>query len=190
LTWTDLSVAADWGRPGDSWFAPYRPRSDDSELRGRVLTRLAEFECGGGDLIEALELEVRQQLGYYAGYSGGPVERAGGDEHPNEERPVVGMLIEQRPHRVRPEEATNVLFAITIQCAVETFDLFHRPRMVDGSGPAGHAVATSPFTRLRTTIDELKALVTDGYISVADATEAIRDALRIAVRRSIEAGER
>jgi hypothetical protein len=184
LTWTDLTVSTDCGRPDDGWRAPYRPRSQDSELRGRVLSFLREFRCRGGDLIEALELEVRQQIGNYAGYSGSPVERDSPGTRPGDDRPIIGMLIEQQPHRVRPGEAANVLFAITIQHAVSTFDdIFQplvRPQPVPEDGPR-----PDPLVRVRPVIEEIRRIVADGYLSAEGAAEIVRDVVREAALRSI-----
>jgi hypothetical protein len=206
LGWTVLPVCIDRCIKGDRWLSPYRPATSQSELKGHVLTSPAEFRCQGGDLIEALELEVRQLIGQYRGYSGSPVERDGDDDMPDG-RPIVGMLIEQDLHRVRISEATNVLFAVTVQYAIDTFDAIKAPaqhsrlcpKHTDASqaGQASSADCPEPvrktppafFNGARWAIDEIKALVKEGYLPVSDSAELIRDVVREAARAAVKWGD-
>ena len=192
LTWTVLSVGTSRCDQGDGWFAPFRPRRNGCELKGSVLTSPTEFQITGGSLIEALELEVRQLIGDYSGYSGGPVEWDIRDiEDMPAERLVVGMLIEQDPHRVRPDEFTNVLFAITIKHAMEAFDYLNTiPSHDRRGGPAGTdtdhaATAARHFADFREVKNQIDSLVTDGVLPLSIAAEETREALRDARRRSM-----
>ena len=211
LDWTVLPVSTDRCVSGDRWLSPYRPASSQSELKGFVLTSPIEFRCRGGDLVEALELEVRQLIGGYHGYSGSPVERDGepedrvSDDDIVSGRSVVGMLIEQDLHRVHESEATNVLFALTVQHAIDTFDLFKVPAQCSRLRPAPSGSLqesptappgnlktsrmTSPqlFLGARRAIAEIRALVADGYLPVSDGADIIRDAVREA-RGRLSAG--
>ena len=196
LSWTVLPVWTDRCAKGDRWLSPYRPASSQSELKGHVLTSPTEFRCQGGDLIEALELEVRQLIGRYQGYSGSPVERDDGDL--KDDRSVVGMLIEQDLHKVRQSEATNVLFAVTVQHAIDTFDMFKAPTqhsrmcsahstamLEDTKQSAARTIKSRAFADARSVINEIRALVTEGYLPFSDAADIIRDTVREAARAAV-----
>ncbi|MEV1080053.1 serine protease [Streptomyces sp. NPDC050211] len=141
----------DLPRPGDQWHGPHRPSHTDPYLNGRVDQASVPYDCEGGGRIEAIQLLAEQVLGNYAGYSGGPVERA----TPEEELAVLGILVEQYPDRAHPGRNANVLFAATIREALTRFAHFRtahllrvleaREDTVDGQDPvvtkAGHSIA-------------------------------------------------
>jgi trypsin-like peptidase len=202
LPWDMTLAVTDRCEDGDDWFSPYRPTLKTSELKGRVLKSATDFECVGGAVIEALELQVWQLLAKFSGYSGSPVERRVDRSEPTDERALVGMLIEQQPHGTRPKEATNVLFAITIQHATDAFDAFDPPRLhsrldnklvpertpsPDGSTTADEV--SKNFATVPAVIGEIRELSARGYISPADALDCIRHAVNLATQRSIERGD-
>lgn len=107
-------------RANDSWFAPYRPNNADPYLDGDVVAESIPYTCVPGGTLDAIQLECRQHLGDYSGYSGGPVERRF-EEHAE----LVGILIEQYPDRQMPGRATNTLFAAPVREAVRRFESLH-----------------------------------------------------------------
>jgi Trypsin-like peptidase domain len=111
---------ADRCEAGAVWRAPYRPSITDPYLSGGVLHSSVSYQCEGGDAIEALQLGCVEHLGDYSGYSGGPVERSAGDEN----RAVLGILMEQYPDRQDPQRASDVLFAATVAEALRRFSCF------------------------------------------------------------------
>ncbi|GAA1398051.1 trypsin-like peptidase domain-containing protein [Catellatospora coxensis] len=192
LGWAVQPVVTDRGEKGDEWMSPYRPEPADPELKGWVLTNATGFESSGGATIEALELQVRQMLGDYSGYSGSPVqlERHGG---PGLGAPVavIGMLIEQDLHRVRRAEATNVLFAITVAEAIGAFEDLQLPAQFSRLGPPPVAETVSEaagrhFAGARASIAEIKAMVDEGLVSDMELTEQTKALLRMAGQRTID----
>lgn len=197
LDHTDLPTL-DQGSKDDNWLSPYLPQAGASELKGVVLTCRPDFESHTGGRVEALELEVRQQLGAFNGYSGGPVAR----DDASAPRRVIGMLIEQQQHRVRPDEAANVLFAVTADEATrsELFQVPTQQRRLRGTGdtPAEptpdepddqpKAVAQRAYSLARAAADEIRAMCEDGYLSAADAQDMLRENIRAAGTRTMEAG--
>jgi hypothetical protein len=109
---------ADRAGRGDPWFAPYRPSTSDPHLSGDVLSGPIAYRCEAGDEIEALQLGCSQTLGDYAGYSGGPVERAVTGSEPV----LLGILLEQYPDRQATGRFSDVLFAATIAEALRSFN--------------------------------------------------------------------
>lgn len=191
LAWTRLPIGTSRCEKGDYWLSPYRPPSSRSELKGTVLTSPTEFRCSGGATIEGLELEVRQLRGGYRGYSGSPVEREDGKSGPTG-RHVVGMLLEQDPHQVNREEATNVLFAVTVQHAMAAFDLLDSPYQLsllrDKVPPGIDASRSQYFSGAQVAIDEIRRLADVGYLPVGDVADLVREAVREAARRTVRGG--
>lgn len=151
---------------GDEWTAPYRPLQSDPALSGRVMEVDLDFECEGGAVLHALQLESAAELGDYNGYSGSPVERPSGAPE------VGGILIEQNPDRQDHHRKTNVLFAIPL---AEVFRLFE-----ELSAPAITAQALDPFvhpTSLGTRAGTLgsTALVTQKATDVLTALRELAD---------------
>jgi hypothetical protein len=200
IAWTKLPVCTSRAQNGDPWFAPYRPPNRNNELKGTVLTAPTRFELARGDAIEALELMVNQDLGSFVGYSGGPVERGGNATPVGRAHAVIGMLVEQEPHAVRKGEYANVLFAITVQHAVEAFDWldaisdegsYDRSPIFASDHNQSAAPSSSvfgpperEFAIVRGVIAELESLVSDELITQTFAAEQIRQAVRRAARAS------
>lgn len=110
-------------RPEDRWFAPYRPSLSNPHLDGTVVAESVSYHCVPGGTIDAIQLECRQHLGDYGGYSGSPVEKR--FERQGE---LIGLLIEQVFDRAAPRRASNVLFAVSLREALrrfETLDVSH-----------------------------------------------------------------
>lgn len=115
---------ADRASAGEAWRNPYRPSLSHALLSGIIDAVPVPYQCEGGDSVEAIQLECRQDLGDYAGYSGSPIE---GDRSDGESK-LFGVLIEQYPehhpdHAV-PRPASMVLFAATISEVFRRFDCF------------------------------------------------------------------
>lgn len=199
--WTSLPGGSDNCQRGHRWLSPYRPETNASELKGDVLTGSLQYTCQAGAVIEALELRVSQVVGGYHGYSGSPVECDNGA--PDAHRPVVGMLLEQGQHQIRPDEASNVLFAVTMQHAFGTFDLLDllRQHPVGGAGSLPAMTAPKPAAptvpaaladganrrmgRAMATFEPLRELVRMGVLSVPESLEFMRFAIREAIRGTI-----
>jgi hypothetical protein len=136
----------DTPRPKVAWNCRYRPPQETAHLSGRVTHAPIGHRCVEGGELEAMQLQVDQLLGSFAGYSGGPVEAG---EQERGERPVVGILLEQQLNRQDPAAGSNVLFAATVRYAMEVFphfgvehlrDLVSAPR----PGPARSAADIPP----------------------------------------------
>lgn len=104
-------------RTDDTWFAPFRPSAADPFLDGTVTAESVPYASVAGGTVDSLQLDCRQHLGDYGGYSGSPVERRLG-----ETAELVGLLIEQYPDRLTPTRAANVLFAATIGEVLQRFE--------------------------------------------------------------------
>ncbi len=197
LDWTMRAAEADRCVKDHPWSAPYRPTLEMSELRGTVLTSPLPFQRSGGEKIEALELQVRQEPGDYAGYSGSPVQCEATGRLPPDIKAVVGMLIQQDPHRVREGEFTNVLFAITIAEAIGAFaelralpQLARLMRRVLGGQPSVSTVgqvAHRNFAAARASIDEMRAMVEDGLLTSHTYAELVNEVVRMAASSTINA---
>lgn len=109
----------DRAKPGDRWFAPYRPRNDDPHLAGDVVSGAIAYRCAAGHEIEALQLNCSQDIGNYSGYSGGPVERRTAPLGSS----LIGVLLEQYPD-LSADRASGILFAATMAEAARRFDNF------------------------------------------------------------------
>jgi hypothetical protein len=102
---------------GDKWFAPYRPGGNDPHLEGHVVGGRVSYQCEAGENIEALQLNCKQHVGSFHGYSGGPIERRHKDPSPA----LIGILLEQYLDRQDGSRASDVLFAATIREALRRF---------------------------------------------------------------------
>ncbi|WP_435125114.1 trypsin-like peptidase domain-containing protein [Micromonospora tulbaghiae] len=111
-------------QPRDDWSSPYRPAPTEPELTGSVEAVDITYQCHGGEVMLALELVSRLDLGDFSGYSGAPVERVTDAAHPT----LAGLLLEQVWRRDgslhRRPTASNVLFASTLAQALSCFDHF------------------------------------------------------------------
>ena len=88
------------------------PGGNDPPLHGAVTTARVAIQNASGQPVEAVQLEVGEQLGDFGGYSGSAVLDALG-------RAVLALLVEQKPLRTpvalgEPRVASNVLYAMPI----------------------------------------------------------------------------
>ncbi|WP_328471867.1 serine protease [Actinoplanes sp. NBC_00393] len=133
-----LPPQTDCCSPQDTWSAPYRPSLSDPHLDGVVIAGQCDYGLRDGTTITALELTVRQLLGDYSGYSGGPVEvEVGGQPR------LVGILLEQYPDRSDATKASNVLFAAHIRHAILQFRRFDIGHLLPGGTPRSGPAAVS-----------------------------------------------
>ncbi|MDJ1137099.1 trypsin-like peptidase domain-containing protein [Streptomyces iconiensis] len=72
----------DTARPAVAWYCRYRPPHETAQLSGQVTHAPVDHRCVEGGELEAMQLQVDQILGSFAGYSGGPVEA--GERHAGE----------------------------------------------------------------------------------------------------------
>jgi NB-ARC domain len=107
------------GRPVQDagWRVDSPPPGNDPRLTGSVTQVRVPIENAQRHVVSAVQLEVRQELGDYRGYSGSGVLDSTG-------RAIVAVLVEQTHLRIRPlagaaSQATNVLFAIPVDDVVE-----------------------------------------------------------------------
>jgi hypothetical protein len=175
------------GRSDDRWFAPHRPGPSDPHLDGTVVAASVPYACERGETVDALQLECRQHLGDYGGYSGSPVEKQF-EQHAE----LIGLLVEQYFDRESPKRAANVLFAATIRGALQrfrTFDVSHLAAVlgislpVPEDGSLGRAQQQIDAVELR--LRALKRFVEDGLIEPDEVP-----ALRLRVAESLVHAER
>jgi tetratricopeptide (TPR) repeat protein len=108
---------------GGSWQVETQPRPNDPKLYGTITDTHRRFvKQDGGHEVYVLQLDEKQNLGDYKGYSGSPVVL----KSPTDA--VIGVLIEQLRSRLsvptsQPKPATNVLYAIPIQDVLDRFAL-------------------------------------------------------------------
>lgn len=162
-------------KAGEKWHGPYRPRPSDPYLGGTIACESVKYECENGSFVEALQLSLREDLGDYSGYSGGPVERVGEDD-----RALIGILLEQYPDRQRPDRASSTLFAATIAEAVRSFDSFDVGHLLDVLHPAEHRPPPAPppattdveagIVKAHRLLQALHEWGADGLMSPADIT--------------------
>ena len=89
-----------------------QPGENDPPLHGTVTTARTAILNASGQQVEMVQLEVREHLGEFGGYSGNAVLDVLG-------RAVLALLVEQKPVRTRAalgeqRAASNVLYAVPI----------------------------------------------------------------------------
>lgn len=117
---------ADRSARDEAWSNPYRPELNFPFLSGEVDDPSVAFLGADESQVEALQLNCRQALGDYSGYSGSPVERAD-----RTDPALLGILVEQFPDRQDPDRASEVLFAVTMLEVLQRFDYFGLGHLVD-----------------------------------------------------------
>lgn len=158
---------------GDDWHSPYRPEATEAALGGKVDDGTADYSCEGGAVIEALQLTVDQHTGDYSGYSGGPVVTG----VPEKRDPVVvGILLEQVPHRKDTGRAANVLFAATIGEALRRFDQFHVEHLIDVLHPEGaekseELTETAAVAEAESWFERIREWTRRGYLDPSQVAE-------------------
>lgn len=204
----------DWPRPEADWRGTYCPPDEDTRLSGRVTHEPVDYRTGAtGAGFKAVQLTVEQRLGTYAGYSGSPVDTAPGtrtghntrnapdapDVHAGQaQRPVVGILMEERLDRTDASKVSNVLIAASVLHAMDRFtrfDVDHLRRQVSVPGPRrdDQEVPRQPEEEVERTAQDLTSTELhlrqlqkweeDGLLSHAEAAEERRWALRDLRRR-------
>ncbi|MDG4827321.1 hypothetical protein O7635_36210 [Asanoa sp. WMMD1127] len=143
-------------RPREDWCSPYRPDVGEPALTGSVEAVDIAYQCEEGEVMRALQLVSRLDLGDFSGYSGAPVERVVTDARPT----LAGLLLEQvwrretGPRQART--ASNVLFAGTLAQALSCFDHFDvghllsvltKPNQDDAPTDAANVVTSSRATK-------------------------------------------
>ena len=110
----DLAGDVDWLRAADArsrgrWYAKPTGISNDPVLDGIVTATSVQLVDQYGNLVTVMQLRVDQDLGDFGGYSGSAVLDENGH--------VTGLLIEQKPQRLRGlrPPAANVLYALPIR---------------------------------------------------------------------------
>ncbi|MFI6013315.1 serine protease [Streptomyces sp. NPDC051243] len=191
----------DWPRPEVGWRGTYCPPGEGTRLSGRVTHEPVDYDSAAGGVFKAVQLTVDQQLGTYDGYSGSPVdtkpgEQAGQPSHEGQaERPVVGILMEERLDRADSSKVSNVLIAASVLHAVHRFRQFsvgyleHQvcvpeqrrddrvPEQADEDRTAQNLTSTDLHLR------QLQKWEEEGVLSQAEAAEERRWALRDLRRR-------
>jgi tetratricopeptide (TPR) repeat protein len=123
---------------GAGWRVESQPRENDPMLSGTINADRWRITNRRGHVVEAIQMQVDQELDSHEGYSGSPVTSPPGTAV------VVGVLVEQLPSRARlpPGElalSANVLYAVSIGDVVDRFGLAARgvvaPRSPDSSAP-------------------------------------------------------
>lgn len=129
---------------GDAWYGTYRREGDMPFLDGEVTRLIPRHRLPSGEEIEALQLLVKQLLGDYHGYSGGPIERRGGFRSPA----ILGVILLQYLDVSDFRRSSNVLFAATAKEAMGGFTSFGagKPR---GNAHWASSSLVSPLFPLR-----------------------------------------
>jgi hypothetical protein len=145
-------------KAGESWQSTYEPAENDPHLSGDVASPARRFKCAGGATITALQLNCGQILGDYAGYSGSPVER----QAPIPSRALFGVLLEQYPDRQATRRSSNVLFAATIQDAMQRFEALRDiegilDEMQSGAEAAARSESADRRQRIQRDLTEMDA---------------------------------
>ncbi|MET9681687.1 trypsin-like peptidase domain-containing protein [Streptomyces coeruleorubidus] len=134
-----LASPTDRPRPGVAWRGAYAPPGENTQLSGRITHVPYRYRSRAGGAFTGVQLTVEQELGDYSGYSGSPVDTDTGrpGEPEPEERPVVGILMEQQLSREDHVSGTNVLVAASVLHAFEVFSAFHMERLKELTSPPG-----------------------------------------------------
>lgn len=145
--------ATDRPRPAVRWRGTYCPPGEHMQLSGTVTHAPITYPSAEGGEFTGLQLTAEQQVGDFSGYSGSPVDTD--PRKANEERPVVGILMEQLNSREDPTRGSNVLIAASVRDAMELFPHFS----VDYLRHAGEIPPRAPRPNVRRRVDEaLKSL--------------------------------
>jgi hypothetical protein len=181
----------DWPRPGVRWRGTYSPPGENLQLDGVVSHAPISYRRGGDGeegTFTGLQLTVEQDVGNFSGYSGSPV-----DTDPvevAEERPVVGILLEQIDNRVHPDLGSNVLIAASVRHAMALFPHFGVDWLRTGgqgsnAGPSrpGDERSAEPTSRkaardTEVVLRSLREWEQTGLISEAEAQEHRGQTLR------------
>ncbi|MFG3258767.1 trypsin-like peptidase domain-containing protein [Streptomyces sp. NPDC048172] len=174
--------ATDAPRADVRWHCRYLPPNEDAgtRLSGNVTHAPVDHRCLAGGVVTALQLQVDQSLGSFAGYSGGPVATEP-DRAEEVEGPVVGILLEEKLNRLDPARGSNVLFAATVRHAVERFPQFavdHLRAVVTDPGrdparPAAPRTSAreSALSGITDILTSLRQWEESGLITAAEAEE-------------------
>ncbi|MET8373861.1 trypsin-like peptidase domain-containing protein [Micromonospora sp. DT68] len=130
-------------QPRDEWSSPYRPASTEPVLTGSVEAVDMAYQCHGGEVMIAMQLMSRLDLGDFSGYSGAPVECVTDMDLPT----LAGLLLEQVWRRDGPVHrrptASNVLFAGTLAQALSCFDHFDVHHLVSALTPSSNGTSAN-----------------------------------------------
>ncbi|MHA5053283.1 S1 family peptidase [Streptomyces sp. SD15] len=178
-----LAPKTDWPRPNTRWRVTYCPPGESTQLSGYVTHEPVDYPSLAGGGFKGVQLTVEQELGTYAGYSGSPVDT-------DPKRPVVGILMEEQRSREDPNRGSNVLFAASVQHAMDQFPQFRVHRLRDwilaaeppSSGSASDDSDTAPdwipAHEADVLLKRLKQWEEGGYITAAEAAEQRRRTLQ------------
>ncbi|MET9383678.1 hypothetical protein ABZY09_22075 [Streptomyces sp. NPDC002928] len=127
-----LPPPMDWPRPSVRWQGMYEPPGRVAKLSGIVSHAPIEYRSAAGGVFTGLQLTAEQDLRDFSGYSGSPVDTDPVEE--TEERPVVGILMEQVYEHEDPNRGSNVLIAASVRYAMGLFpSYFGDGRPCDGA---------------------------------------------------------
>ncbi|WP_369275658.1 serine protease [Streptomyces sp. R11] len=199
------AAPTDWPRPEVSWRGTYCPPSEETRLSGRVTHEPLDYRNAADGVFKAVQLTVEQQLGSYDGYSGSPVDTAGVDARHEQhgekaQRPVVGILMEERLDRADASRVSNVLIAASLLHAMGRFTQFSishlrhqvslpEPRRSAASGTqlVDEERAAQDLTSTDLYLRQLRRWEEEGVLSQVEAAEERRWALR-SLRRRLAGG--
>ncbi|MEU5599723.1 serine protease [Streptomyces sp. NPDC020298] len=192
-----LAPPTDWPRPQVRWSGTYCPPGENTQLSGRVTHAPIDYRSAEGGEFKGIQLTVDQLLGDYSGYSGSPVDtdpvKAGrSDPFEREERPVVGILMEQQFSREDPTTGSNVLVAASVRHAMDLFPHFsidwlrnggrapepQRAASQESSEAAEEAAAQRATREADVVLRSLRRWEEAGLITSAEAQEQRRRTLR------------
>ncbi|MGW0423250.1 trypsin-like peptidase domain-containing protein [Streptomyces sp. NPDC003015] len=187
----------DWPRPQVRWRGTYYPPGESTQLSGHVTHAPIDYRSTEGGDFKGIQLTVDQLLGDYSGYSGSPVDtdpdqNSRSDREALEERPVVGILMEQQVSRDDPTVGSNVLVAASVRHAMDLFPHFSIDWLRNGgrapepshavspalSGAACEATALSTVREADVVLRSLRQWEEAGLITSAEAREHRHRTLR------------
>jgi hypothetical protein len=166
----------DWPRPRVRWRGSYCPPGEHMQLSGIVTHAPIPYRSIEQGEFTGLQLTAEQDVDDFSGYSGSPVDTDPFEE--DEERPVVGILMEQLTSREDPARGSNVLIAASIRHAMELFPHFGVDHLRNGGHTSPpRAAGRKVQQRVEDVLTSLRQWEEAGLITAEDAQQQRRRTL-------------
>lgn len=186
------------GAVGADWFTPWRPHDGLPVLTGTIDAR-HDADLTAGGKVGVLQLTVRQDLGGYEGYSGGPVQSPVGPEGC-----LVGVISAAVSERV-PLEAPRdapVLFAVSLETVLQAFDVFDLSQVIvpvevsprdrilqwSGGGRGGQQLIRAAERMFKETADYLDSCGPNADHAAAGLVDVYHSVTDHVIKKSYEIG--
>ncbi|MFE0256161.1 serine protease [Streptomyces sp. NPDC059010] len=172
-----LAPPTDWPRPRVRWRGSYCPPGENLQLSGTVTHAPITYRSAEQGEFTGIQLTAEQDVDDFSGYSGSPVDTDPVKD--SDERPVVGILMEQLTSREDSARGSNVLIAASVRHAMELFPHFAVDHLrSDGAVPPTRAAGRSVRGRTEDVLASLRQWEESGLITAQDAQEQRRRTLR------------